>query len=26
MIDETIHEMAGEQIAASQKITQNIID
>ncbi|MDR6462015.1 bestrophin family ion channel [Chryseobacterium sediminis] len=26
MIDETIHEMAGEQIATSQKITQNIID
>jgi len=26
MIDETIHEMAGEQIVASQKITQNIID
>jgi len=26
MIDETIHEMAGEHIAASQKITQNIID
>jgi putative membrane protein len=26
MIDETIHEMAGEQIAVSQKMTQNIID
>ncbi len=26
MIDETIHEMVGEHIAVSQKITQNIID
>lgn len=26
MIDETIHEMVGEQITVSQKITQNIID
>ncbi|MBB6330108.1 putative membrane protein [Chryseobacterium sediminis] len=26
MIDETIHEMAGEQIAISQKMPQNIID
>lgn len=26
MIDETIHEMVGEQIAVSQKVTQNIID
>lgn len=26
MIDETIHEIAGEQIAATQKVTQNIID
>ncbi|MGK6340725.1 bestrophin family protein [Chryseobacterium sp. DT-3] len=26
MIDETIHEMVGEQIAVSQTITQNIID
>lgn len=26
MIDETIHEMAGEEIAVSQKVKQNIID